>query len=384
MLIKDGFVPESVSHGKKFSRYYNEAVHKRQLKLLKTKEAENQIALISVSRVGSNNLKYMIEQIHGFHITDLCCYTIANQELARLGSLCTDYGHTQIIKSHFPWYDSNRSAGAHTVKKVVLMVREPLAVINSFCNLLCFLDHVSKIPDQEYISSRMYEQWVRIVFKEFNAFHRFWKSQNVPVYWVRFEDFKAKPLETLTELFEFMDGTPGKLDPYWASRINAVLHEQDTKSSYRSKNFKPQSILPLHRKEMVLKTLQEIGEFIKDCGYLPEYQKHLEGETAILKEIQPMMEEYSKIDELFYVKAQKKAMLECSKNEKLPGYLIPKPEFFQFRQIALAQGLLWNIYAWRSVYRHYISKAFLPMFLFVALSFICWQLLKSYSKTTLE
>lgn len=362
MLIKEGFVPDSFKEGKSKNKYWNEALQDRRLKLLHEKTTQNQIGIISISRVGSNQLKFLLEEITEHHIVDLCRYWGPQQWLSEKGSLTTDLGHTQIIKSHYPWFESNRSPCEYKVKKVILMVREPLSALNSFFNMVCTYDHASKIENPSYIASPGYENWIKLICSELVSFHRFWKKQSVPIFWVRYEDMKKDKRGALTKLMQFMDGTP-ELSGYWVQRIDTVLKKSSENSTYRDASYKGQSVLQEHRPQFIAEIATGVlREFTDDCGYMSIYLPFIQ-KAFEMKSIPASIQEKTQ-DETFIQKHSDQSMKTVlSSKGVLPDFRIPKPPLISFGDAKLAQALLWSDDFWKMTRRYYITNSVLGLLL---------------------
>jgi Sulfotransferase domain len=112
---------------------------------------------------------------------------------------------TWINKTHFPYripYDNSYKTNA-----IICCVRNPLDVIVSNFLFLSTLTHNRCVNEKFW----EYEEWDGCVTNEIRGimkWHKYWidaaKKQDVPVFFVRFEDLLSDPATHLKEVFKFV------------------------------------------------------------------------------------------------------------------------------------------------------------------------------------
>jgi hypothetical protein len=110
-----------------------------------------------------------------------------------------------IIYTHFPVitkYDFDAS-------RVVMGVRCPFDVIDSFFNLTMTRTHDKTLLDSEYDKYKdLFERFVKEHVQGWKMFYEHWLSKDVPTYIVRYEDLNTEPRNKLTNVFSFLLKTP--------------------------------------------------------------------------------------------------------------------------------------------------------------------------------
>lgn len=93
-----------------------------------------------------------------------------------------------LVKSHWPERRGREPVEAHAS---VLLVRNPLDVLDSYWNMVLTSSHTHSVVEGEY--SRLSTEWESMVRREVRlwaAFHRYWLSAatHIPVLVLRYED----------------------------------------------------------------------------------------------------------------------------------------------------------------------------------------------------
>lgn len=118
--------PKTLEEGRKYSKYFTQQMLDRNLSFHMDKNIKNQFMLICLPRSGSNLLKARLEELFGFHISDICPYNPLGEYLGVRGSCNGTTGHCQIIKTHYPHFDfptriqANFSLKTESTKKLFL------------------------------------------------------------------------------------------------------------------------------------------------------------------------------------------------------------------------------------------------------------------------
>jgi hypothetical protein len=172
----------------------------------------NRVSFVSFPRSGNSFLRRFIELITG-----VVTGSDARLDMVLPLQMCglAGEGHVSednvwITKSHSP-LDSHFIPMFHANKMIFLM-RNPLDVIPSLCNLLNFGSH-SLSPKEEYHSvfpsfwDRIIKQLTSVMKQFFEKNHRN-AAQCVPTYFVRYEDLILDPVSVLIELFQFLFEVP--------------------------------------------------------------------------------------------------------------------------------------------------------------------------------
>jgi hypothetical protein len=118
--------------------------------------------------------------------------------------------NVMIVKTHFPL--RNEFELKFNANKQFVLMRNPIDVIPSHTTLINTTSH-SLTPTEDYHID-FPEYWKWIVDVEVNAIKAFFErnkhlvSQQIPTYFIRFEDLMTEPQRVLTELFCFIFEVP--------------------------------------------------------------------------------------------------------------------------------------------------------------------------------
>mmetsp|Transcript_18614 Transcript_18614/g.17707 ORF Transcript_18614/g.17707 Transcript_18614/m.17707 type:complete len:142 (+) Transcript_18614:590-1015(+) len=110
-------------------------------------------------------------------------------------------------KSHFPArfpYDA-----AYSTNAVLVCVRNPLDVLVSSLNFLVTLTHNKQInEDYTKIFPQIWETCIKEDISMWKMWHQYWiekaEKQEMPVFFVRYEDVLKDPKKNLEDIFKFL------------------------------------------------------------------------------------------------------------------------------------------------------------------------------------
>ena len=129
--------------------------------------------------------------------------TLKNQMCGQLGEEHADSNLTWITKTHWP---SPINREKFHAQKMIVVVRNPIDVLPSFCGLLNTMSH-SLTPQRPY--NELTEFWdsfikfyVPAIKQNFEGVEKL--SETIPTHYVRFEDMRTEPARVLCEMFCFL------------------------------------------------------------------------------------------------------------------------------------------------------------------------------------
>ena len=146
-----------------------------------------------------------------------------------------------ITKTHYPGPMWKRKFHS---QKMIVIVRNPIDVFPSFASLLNCCSH-SLVPEQSYDELHgFWDAWVKLgaagVKSNHNAVLRI--ADEIPTYYMRFEDMRTDPVSTLLDCFKFLLDTPN---------IEGTVVEKRIQENCGLKN-EPKSIYKLKSKSLSL------------------------------------------------------------------------------------------------------------------------------------
>ncbi len=129
------------------------------------------------------------------------------------------------MKSHFP---ARSDASPHAVARIIVIVRNPIDVMVSFLNL-CATRSVYHVLADDFVEEfKRTQQWKDFVVDEISFqreyIHYFKKiSDEVPVYFLRYEDIVNNKEQTVTDILSFSLGVATLEGTTLQTRIKEVL-----------------------------------------------------------------------------------------------------------------------------------------------------------------
>lgn len=216
--------------------------------------------LASYPRSGNTLLRTLLERTTGIVTgSDTRPDRTLSKALSVLHSLVGEgivtQSKTPIIKTHFP---ERRGFMMYNASRIILLVRNPYDVIDSYWNMCCTNTHTESVSDKVY--ERYQEKFQGLALEEIGTWAKFLKywllnsnstftnedsshgykgaSTGPSVLLVRFEDLIQKTQEVLEEVVKFITidnvksitGESGEdIHPFWAHRIRRALELDQTK-----------------------------------------------------------------------------------------------------------------------------------------------------------
>ena len=161
---------------------------------------KDKIAIASFPRCGNTMVRLYLEKLTGLHTgsdmeTPLNFGSILKKKFLKEG--CKNQ---PMVKTHFPCFintDMN-----FTANKIILIVREPCAVVDSCYNLLMTNSHNDTLPERD---EENYKYFFEITHKAYCNYINYWINNHVPTLVLRYEDFRNNRLKELKRICEFLE-----------------------------------------------------------------------------------------------------------------------------------------------------------------------------------
>jgi hypothetical protein len=170
----------------------------------------------SFPRSGNSFLRRMLEDISGIFTgsDNEVLHTLDLQSMGLYGEnhIGCEESRVWITKSHYPWKLQD-AYGRHerqfTANRQICLIRNPLDIYPSFLNLMLTITH-SLQPKEKYFKEfpEEFDQWMRTwvmpSIKNYYKRHTDFVGQQVPCYYLRYEDLITRPQEIMCELFCYL------------------------------------------------------------------------------------------------------------------------------------------------------------------------------------
>jgi Sulfotransferase domain/7 transmembrane sweet-taste receptor of 3 GCPR len=179
--------------------------------------------LASYPRSGNTYVRSLLESITGFvTLSDTradrpLSIALANQH----GLVGEGLAQAPICKTHWP---ERMGCCKYKASRVILLVRNPYDVIDSYWHLNATNTHTKKVTPQVYKDHQaMFQALVRNEVHVWSEFLEFYQQQSVPVLLVRYEDLILNPQREMRQMLEFCTPTD-----WWQPRFQAVLGKEES------------------------------------------------------------------------------------------------------------------------------------------------------------
>lgn len=221
--------------------------------------------LASYPRSGNTYVRSLLESITGFcTLSDTRADRPLSIALAEQHGLVGEgLSQPPICKTHWP---ERMGCCPFNACRVILLVRNPFDVIDSYWHLNATNTHTQKVTDEVYLEHQSFFQaLVRNEWHVWSAFLDFyWKQQNIEVLLVRYEDLMVDPKEEMKRMLQFC--TPNN---WWLPQLQAVLGGSTSssnlhgyRSSHNGKDGGPTTSIGRSLKTGIFRPslLQELGD----------------------------------------------------------------------------------------------------------------------------
>lgn len=162
--------------------------------------SNDRIAIASFPRAGNTMIRLYLEKLTGLDTgSDMDSSdffgSILKKEFKKEGDI-----EQTFIKTHYPF--SINPKLKFKANKIILIVREPCAIIDSCYNLMMTNSHNDTLtkkyePDYKYFFD--------VTLKAYNSFLGFWLNNKLPTIVIRYEDFMNDKIKELKRLCDFLD-----------------------------------------------------------------------------------------------------------------------------------------------------------------------------------
>lgn len=281
--------PKSVEEGLKFYPIFTEAHLQKNFGFVEDSAISTRVGIMTFPRTGSNALRYTLEKITQINIGD---EHQLNSDLPKFlhsrGQVMGSVRNTPIIKGHYPYNPIDRVPDPVSMHRAVILVRDPLPSIISLFTMIMVGDQISKLPMSAFAQHPIYEELLLFYSTRFESFHDFWEKQSIPVLHVRFEDMVSSKSDFLLQLASFIEGENIQgSGSETEKKIKEYVESEGLSSVYRTKESKEskEDVISAHRKEVMVKLVQNCKRSLVKFGYYEKYQKALglEKETSGFK-----------------------------------------------------------------------------------------------------
>lgn len=201
--------------------------------------------LASYPRSGNSLLRMLLERItNTITGSDTCPNRSLSRQLSKKlvgegiigpSTVCN------IIKTHWP---ERRGCLPFKCHRIILLVRNPYDVIDSYWNMCCTSSHDESVTDPVYYRYKnMHRNLARHEIEIWTKFNNYWimegMKKGLPVLIVRYEDLMLDALSTMERVINFMTvchevNKATKLDKFWRWRVRVGLGINHEHLSYHT------------------------------------------------------------------------------------------------------------------------------------------------------
>lgn len=186
--------------------------------------------LASYPRSGNTLLRTLLERVTGL-VTgsdtrpDRPLSQALSLQYDLVGEGITSSAMVKVVKTHWP---ERRGCAIVDAQRVILLVRNPYDVIDSYWNMNATNTHNQTVTDEVYDRFQsFFEELVRNEMHIWKRFIEYWAGQlnnvsstRVPILLVRFEDLILDPAVQMNRIMQFLLRKP--LSEFWLQRIQHV------------------------------------------------------------------------------------------------------------------------------------------------------------------
>jgi hypothetical protein len=209
--------------------------------------SHDRVSIASFPRSGNTMMRLYLEKLTDLHTgSDMDSSEFFGSVLKKEFKMEGDVEQT-FIKTHYP-FTQNPKLKFNT-NKIILIVREPCAVIDSCYNLMMTNSHNDTLKN-DYNND--YNYFFDVTLKAYNAYIGYWLNNKIPTIVIRYEDFMNDKITQLNRLCDFL-----KID---SSNIDKIPKENLYNYSLR-KNKKKLNYSLLKDKE--ISNINQVGYFYK-------------------------------------------------------------------------------------------------------------------------
>ncbi|CAH0519221.1 unnamed protein product [Peronospora belbahrii] len=197
------------------------------------------VAIVSYPRCGNSLMRGLLEKVTGVYTG---CDTRPDRSLSKelhqygmKGEGIVD-DSVWFVKTHFPERIGYKE---FSVKKAILVVRNPWDAIDSYFNMILTNSHNKSLHESQY--KRFADRWDGLLRNEIDVwmkFHRYWTTKvDIPIIVVRYEDLIMHREETLRRVFMFLTDLTTLEGTEWENRIHDAMFTSGDKAG----PYKPRS-----------------------------------------------------------------------------------------------------------------------------------------------
>ncbi|CAH0480304.1 unnamed protein product [Peronospora belbahrii] len=233
------------------------------------------VAIVSYPRCGNSLMRGLLEKVTGVYTG---CDTRPDRSLSKelhqygmKGEGIVD-DSVWFVKTHFPERIGYKE---FSVKKAILVVRNPWDAIDSYFNMILTNSHNKSLHESQY--KRFADRWDGLLRNEIDVwmkFHRYWTTKvDIPIIVVRYEDLIMHREETLRRVFMFLTDLTTLEGTEWENRIHdAMFTSGDKAGPYKPRSGKIGASFRHYSEEQFQYILKTAYLPLRGFGYDPGTQ----------------------------------------------------------------------------------------------------------------
>lgn len=270
-----GTLPTTVEEGRRLFPGFNEAHLRRRLRFLSPAETAVKTALAGWARMGSNFIKYYMEEIAGVVMgDDHDNRHNAAKMLLAAGEYLGKVEGTYLVKTHWPFLKHHRCDEDLAVARAIVLFRNPLYSMSSLFQLILSNSHTLKLPAAAYVHLPVYDELMRFYAVRWSEFMEYWHRQALPKYWLTYESFLADPETQLGNLFAVCLNQP-IAGTELARRIQTHIAVHGMKSAYLNRPHQHTELVRQHPRPLIEFIYRTCQRWIIEGGWAAEYESYL-------------------------------------------------------------------------------------------------------------